>query len=267
MREIDRLFLITLIGVSLTSCGEEDLIIDASLLETPVSAVAVNLPTPEETPLPEIQKPTQPTMAVEDFRLPTIESAQTLEAVPRVADAFTLPLEGANPNIGFQFMEEHTDSFGRQVRHTGIDLNLVVDPFDYESQGAGAPVVNPGNGICVFAEDTGVGLGNVVIMEHTIETRNGEVKVYSLMSHLNTIEAAVGRYYDLGENVGTVGSSGDQEGAHLHFEIISAHHYNTFILTHGPNYPYGLMNEKYLLRAYYNPLNFIVFRNEIYTGN
>jgi murein DD-endopeptidase MepM/ murein hydrolase activator NlpD len=85
--------------------------------------------------------------------------------------------------------------------HSGIDL----------AAARGTPVMATLPGIVtVVLSATGYGL-------HVIIDHGGGLS--SLYGHLNTVIVVSGDYVDAGEVIGTVGSTGNASGPHLHFEI------------------------------------------------
>ena len=88
--------------------------------------------------------------------------------------------------------------WGRQ--HNGIDVAASI----------GTPVTAAGSGSVVNAGPNG-GFGNMVTINHG----NGLVTVYA---HLNAINVRSGQTISTGQSVGTVGTTGNSTGPHLHFE-------------------------------------------------
>ena len=85
--------------------------------------------------------------------------------------------------------------------HSGIDL----------AAARGTPVMATLPGIAtVIVSATGYGL-------HVIIDHGGGLS--SLYGHLDTVTIATGDYVSAGEVIGTVGSTGNATGPHLHFEI------------------------------------------------
>ena len=85
--------------------------------------------------------------------------------------------------------------------HSGIDL----------AAARGTPVMATLPGIAtVYVSATGYGL-------HVIIDHGGGLS--SLYGHLNTVLVASGELVAAGEIIGTVGSTGNATGPHLHFEI------------------------------------------------
>jgi murein DD-endopeptidase MepM/ murein hydrolase activator NlpD len=96
------------------------------------------------------------------------------------------------------------DGFGPRGNrfHAGIDL---VAP-------KGTPVVAAASGRVVFARFAAGGWGNLVIVAHA----DG---VKTMYVHLSTITVHRKDLVSVGSRLGTVGSTGDATGPHLHFEV------------------------------------------------
>jgi murein DD-endopeptidase MepM/ murein hydrolase activator NlpD len=91
--------------------------------------------------------------------------------------------------------------FGDRRMHTGIDI----------AAPSGAAVVAAGAGTVISASYRG-GYGNTVMIDH------GE-GVITLYAHLTAWSAGVGQTVSRGAQVGTIGSTGNSTGPHLHFEV------------------------------------------------
>lgn len=76
----------------------------------------------------------------------------------------------------------------------------------------GAPVTAADRGVVVRAGWNSQGYGNFVVIDHNID-------VITLYAHLDTIFVEVGDVVAQGQVLGTVGSTGNSTGPHLHFEI------------------------------------------------
>ena len=96
------------------------------------------------------------------------------------------------------------DGFGPRGNrfHAGIDL---VAP-------QGTPVAAAASGRVVFARFAAGGWGNLVIVAHA----DG---VKTMYAHLSTITVHNRDLVSVGSRLGTVGSTGDATGPHLHFEV------------------------------------------------
>lgn len=92
---------------------------------------------------------------------------------------------------------------GRVVFHSGLDLIATV----------GTPVLSVGAGKIAFAGER-EGYGKLVVVNHS----SGKQTRYA---HLDQIEVKVGQAVNLGDILGTVGTTGqpDSHEPHLHFEI------------------------------------------------
>jgi murein DD-endopeptidase MepM/ murein hydrolase activator NlpD len=101
----------------------------------------------------------------------------------------------ANPLTGF--FGPRDDRF-----HTGVD---------YAAR-AGTPVLAAANGRVTFAGWHPAGWGYLVTIAHGHGLR-------TMSAHLSRIDVKVGRRVTVGETIGTVGSSGNSTGPHLHFEL------------------------------------------------
>ena len=86
--------------------------------------------------------------------------------------------------------------------HTGIDYPAAH----------GTGVVAAGRGCVQSAGYDGGGYGNLVVIEH----RAGMTSWYA---HLASIAVRPGRCVVAGTPIGTVGSTGNSTGPHLHFEL------------------------------------------------
>lgn len=85
--------------------------------------------------------------------------------------------------------------------HTGIDL----------AASTGTPISSVGAGVVTFAGYDGA-YGNKVVVTHPDGTE-------TWYAHMNTLAVADGAQLAAGSPVGTVGSTGNVTGPHLHFEV------------------------------------------------
>jgi hypothetical protein len=92
--------------------------------------------------------------------------------------------------------------FGGKSMHNGIDIGLPT----------GTEIRAAHDGVITFAGYTS-GYGNFII----IDRGDGIVTRYA---HCDTILVTVGQEVTAGDVIGTVGSTGDSTGPHLHFEIL-----------------------------------------------
>lgn len=89
-----------------------------------------------------------------------------------------------------------------QRGHSGIDLGAW----------AGTPVTAADRGVVIRAGWSDIGYGNFVIIDHKID-------YITLYAHLGEIFVSEGQIVSQGQLLGTVGSTGNSTGPHLHFEI------------------------------------------------
>lgn len=99
--------------------------------------------------------------------------------------------------------------FHGQELHPGIDVGRNVDP---PKPIDGAPIVAAGDGEVIFAGYRG-GYGYTVMIDHG----DGLVTLYAHQQG-GGITVSNGQRVAKGERIGTVGSSGNSTGPHLHFE-------------------------------------------------
>ncbi|MCD4685403.1 MAG: peptidoglycan DD-metalloendopeptidase family protein [Anaerolineae bacterium] len=88
--------------------------------------------------------------------------------------------------------------------HTGVDI----------AASAGDPVYASGGGTVVYAGWQNGGYGNVVVIAHG--------PVFTLYAHMTAANVGCGQQVSAGAVIGTVGSTGNSTGPHLHFEVRNA---------------------------------------------
>lgn len=123
--------------------------------------------------------------------------------------AFPVPGFEQTPTGGSAFGWRIHPIFGDRRLHTGIDIGGSAVGKSIN----GAPIVAAGAGRVIFAGYRG-GYGNTVIIDHG----NG---VTTLYAHQQTggIKVSVGQHVEKRDRIGTVGSTGNSTGPHLHFEV------------------------------------------------
>ncbi len=99
------------------------------------------------------------------------------------------------------------------IRSQGIHGNNGVDL----AHTLGTPMYASASGQVLIAKTGGWngGYGNYIVISHD----NGSQTLYA---HLNSVSAVVGQSVGQGEVIGTLGSSGNSTGPHVHFEIRGA---------------------------------------------
>jgi hypothetical protein len=96
----------------------------------------------------------------------------------------------------------YTVTQGYAPWHSGLDLASVV----------GTSVHAADTGVVVFSGWNIYGYGNLVVLDHG----NGWTTYYA---HLNSISVGCGQTVGRGSGLGTVGTTGNSTGPHLHFEM------------------------------------------------
>jgi murein DD-endopeptidase MepM/ murein hydrolase activator NlpD len=117
---------------------------------------------------------------------------------------FPLPDGTWTPTSGFGMRRDPV--LGVWRLHAGVDL----------AAAAGFPVLATADGRVVEADAT-AGLGNRIVLEHTVDGR----PVVSVYGHLldDGVHVAAGDLVMAGQHIGDVGSTGNSTGPHLHFEL------------------------------------------------
>ena len=88
--------------------------------------------------------------------------------------------------------------------HNGIDIASAL----------GTPIIASAGGKIIIAKGSGWngGYGNYVVISHA----NG---MQTLYAHLNSVKVSVGDNVSKGDTIGTMGTTGQSTGVHLHFEV------------------------------------------------
>ena len=67
----------------------------------------------------------------------------------------------------------------------------------------------------------GGGYGNYVVVKHDYVLKNGStINLYTRYAHMTALSVSVGQSVSAGTKLGTVGSTGNSSGPHLHFEAL-----------------------------------------------
>ncbi len=89
--------------------------------------------------------------------------------------------------------------------HLGIDIGGYL----------GDPVYASDSGVVIYAGGMAGGYGNTIVLEHDTYA----VTYYTLYAHLSAITVSCGQGVGRGQRIGSIGSTGNSTGPHLHFEI------------------------------------------------
>ena len=152
-----------------------------------------------------------------------------------------IPMEYTH--TGYDYLDR-VDSLTPQW-HSGVDLN-----FGRPYEDLGKTVKATASGVVVFAEDTGKGWGNLVVIYHK------KYKVWSRYGHLQNFIVKEGQTVLEGQPIGGCGGTGGEWAPHLHFDIILE------MLTKWTAYTSWWSMDK--VRQYYaDPLKFIEEANKM----
>lgn len=123
------------------------------------------------------------------------------------ASGFIRPIQNGYVTCGY---ECYTD-------HTGIDLG---------SHNYHEPIypVAPGRVVSVQPTSVSGGFGNLVVVLHTTSSGN----VFTFYAHMSNIYVSQGQSVDYGTELGTMGSTGESTGPHLHLEVVPDANNNGF---------------------------------------
>lgn len=135
-----------------------------------------------------------------------------------IPDGEIAPPPGATLSIrNFSSLPEVSGYFLRPIlggrKSRGMHGYNAVDLAQY----CGAPVLASADGGVIIARYSGWngGYGQYLVINHP----NGTQTLYA---HLSAIYASVGQYLSQGSQIGTVGSTGNSTGCHVHFEMRGA---------------------------------------------
>ncbi len=101
-------------------------------------------------------------------------------------------------------------SFGAKRAYNGGGLDRYHSGADFAGA-PGTPVIAPAPGRVVLADTLNI-RGTTVILDHGWG-------VYTLYAHMNERYANLGEFVQVGQAIGTIGSTGRATGAHLHWEV------------------------------------------------
>lgn len=101
----------------------------------------------------------------------------------------------------------------KQQIHHGVDLNKLTTCQAVNNK----PVKTTAAGVVIVSkmQGNGKGYGNYIVIDHG--------NFYTLYAHLNTRKVITGHSVKAGAVIGTVGSTGNSTGPHLHFGICTSY--------------------------------------------
>jgi len=194
-------------------------IVTIETAQATATPAATNTPIPTEnlTEIPQVEQPTEVPLPTST---PTIIETPVLGGIlPPPPDITRDPnkkdITAANPSCAnMKDMPQATGEFiwpssfqalsGGDFRegHPGLDLNAP----------SGSPVYAADTGLVIFAGWSGLGYGNVILIDHG----NGFQTLYA---HLSQVSTYCGAKVEKGKLIGLSGDTGNSTGPHLHFEV------------------------------------------------
>ncbi|MCC8927115.1 M23 family metallopeptidase [Rhodococcus sp. I2R] len=147
--------------------------------------------------------------AILDSELGTAPEADTTEAVPEIDLAppaiglggSILPLPPKSYRVSSHYGNRNSPTGNGNQFHQGVDF----------AAASGTPVYAVTGGTVEQAGNAGDGYGNLV------RVKSGNTVTY--YAHQSTLAVNVGDTVQAGDQLGTVGSTGNSTGPHLHFEV------------------------------------------------
>lgn len=128
---------------------------------------------------------------------------------------FLRPIPSGNVNWPHPFYRYGGTFFGEESIHTGVDLDA---PRGTPVLAAGSgQVITVGYGLYSGIQNPNDPYGLAVSIRHDFGYR-GQV-LYTAYAHLQDAQVWVGQRVEAGQQIGTVGDTGNADGAHLHFEV------------------------------------------------
>ncbi len=99
--------------------------------------------------------------------------------------------------------------------HCAIDISAPVNTSAVASY-AGTVIKAVDGGTNYYGD----GFGNYVVLQHTYQSSNGAITLYSRYSHLNSVSVREGAVVSVGAEIGKIGTTGSSTGYHLDFQIL-----------------------------------------------
>lgn len=100
-----------------------------------------------------------------------------------------------------------------ETRISGYEWTPDVGHYGIDIAGkTGNPIYTVDNGVVVYAGYSTWGYGNVVVVDHGNDLQ-------TIYAHLDTISVTCNQSIYQGSTIGTMGSTGNSSGPHLHFEM------------------------------------------------
>jgi murein DD-endopeptidase MepM/ murein hydrolase activator NlpD len=151
-----------------------------------------------------------------------------IRAIATSTAAVAMLLSGGTAVAGVALDDAAPGAFVKPVSGAWISQGFGCTSFDFEPVDRGCPSGHWHSGVdlaCTRGTPVRATLAGVALVTaslsgyglHVVVDHGGGLT--SLYGHLDTVAVSTGTYVDAGTVVGTVGSTGNSTGAHLHFEI------------------------------------------------
>jgi len=143
-----------------------------------------------------------------DWRTPRITREDPATAVNVGPGACTGSYDGVMGSLNFiwpvpsRYLSGY--DYNPEANHYGIDIHGEI----------GDPVSAADNGVVVYAGWNDWGYGEMIVIDHGQGWQ-------TLYAHLSTVDVSCGQEVYQGDTIGTVGTTGNSSGPHLHFELRS----------------------------------------------
>ena len=168
------------------------------------------------TPTPESDEPIFPEYTPQ----PQEDLRPALYAIPLALNPhdhfyFTRPISmdsNSDPSPDFRYGYYYPDD---DKAHTGVDI---ISPLGKPVLAAGdGEVIFAGYGLMLGAGNTEDPYGLAVMIKHNFSYQ--DQSLYTVYAHLDEIVVEDGQFVRAGDQVGSIGLTGNTSGPHLHFEI------------------------------------------------
>jgi len=143
-----------------------------------------------------------------DWRTPRITREDPATAINVGPGACTGSFDGVMGTLNFiwpvpsRYLSGY--DYNPEANHFGIDIHGEI----------GDPISAADNGVVVYAGWNDWGYGEMIVIDHGQGWQ-------TLYAHLSTVDVRCGQEVYQGDIIGTVGSTGNSSGPHLHFELRS----------------------------------------------
>jgi murein DD-endopeptidase MepM/ murein hydrolase activator NlpD len=216
--------LVTFSGLA-TSCGPRQPALPESERSSVVGATE-EIPRPASTEEPRVGQPGAPEPTPMQYAFPTPGPdpvsawrpppyAVPLAIRPEDHFYFLRPIPSGNVNWPHPLYRYGNTFFGEESIHTGVDLDA---PRGTPVLAAGSgQVMTVGYGLYSGIQNPKDPYGLAVSIRHDFGY-DGKV-LYTVYAHLEEARVWVGQRVEAGEQIGSVGDTGNADGAHLHFEV------------------------------------------------